>query len=97
MKFISLAAGGEGADYDMVCYISKDDRNHRGANWIGGWHWSCRSLFVHVECYVFDCGEFSDEVLTTIGQAFVLAQVGELFQPGGVICGVVCCQLGAAL
>eukprot|EP00730_Choanoeca_flexa_P019960 TRINITY_DN9757_c0_g1_i2.p1 TRINITY_DN9757_c0_g1~~TRINITY_DN9757_c0_g1_i2.p1 ORF type:complete len:414 (+),score=88.59 TRINITY_DN9757_c0_g1_i2:63-1244(+) len=55
MKFISLAAGGEGADYDMVCYIAKDERNHR-------------------ECFVFDCGEFSDEVLTTIGQAFVLAQ-----------------------
>jgi hypothetical protein len=32
MKFISLAAGGEGADYDMVCYIAKDARNHRGTD-----------------------------------------------------------------
>jgi len=25
------------------------------------------------ECHVFDCGDFADEVLTTLGQAFVLA------------------------
>ena len=25
------------------------------------------------ECHVFDCGDFADEVLATLGQAFVLA------------------------
>lgn len=26
------------------------------------------------ECYIFDCGKYSDDVLTTLGQAFLLAQ-----------------------
>lgn len=55
MRNISLAAGGEMRDYDLVSYVAKDDIGKR-------------------ECYVFDCGPSSDEVLTTIGQAFNLAQ-----------------------
>ena len=55
MNTISMAAGGEGAHYDLISYIAKDDTGHR-------------------QSYVFDCGLDSDQVLTTMGQAFVLAQ-----------------------
>lgn len=55
MKTVSLAAGGELRDYDLVAYVAKDSVGNR-------------------ECYVFDCGGLADEVLTTMGQAFVLAQ-----------------------
>ena len=33
------------------------------------------TLRCFIECFVFDCGPLVDEVLSTIGQAFVLAQV----------------------
>eukprot|EP00048_Salpingoeca_helianthica_P022414 m.18060 g.18060 ORF g.18060 m.18060 type:complete len:320 (-) comp7291_c0_seq1:33-992(-) len=55
MRTVSLAAGGEMRDYELVAYIAKDGTGVR-------------------ECHVFDCGPHCDEVLTTIGQAFVLAQ-----------------------
>lgn len=58
MRLISLAAGGENEDYDMVSYVAKDKET------------GLRHL------HVFDCGELSDSVLATIGQAFTLAQVG---------------------
>ncbi|EGD83236.1 hypothetical protein PTSG_03868 [Salpingoeca rosetta] len=54
MRFISLAAGGEDDDYELICYVGKNDVGLR-------------------ECFVFDCGQLSDEVLETFGQAFVLA------------------------
>jgi hypothetical protein len=53
---ISLAAGGENEDYDMIAYIAKDDYDFR-------------------QCFVFDCGFISDDVLATFGQSFNLAQV----------------------
>lgn len=56
MKVISMAAGGEDDDFDLIAYIAKDretDERH---------------------AHVFNCGDLSDQVLTTIGQAFTLAQ-----------------------
>eukprot|EP00049_Salpingoeca_infusionum_P017972 m.355225 g.355225 ORF g.355225 m.355225 type:complete len:476 (-) comp17199_c0_seq1:289-1716(-) len=55
MGYISLAAGGEAEDYELVCYVAKNEAGHR-------------------ECHVFDCGQLSDEVLQTMGQAFTLAK-----------------------
>lgn len=56
MRLISMAAGGENEDFDMIAYVAKD-----------------RDTDVR-HTHVFDCGESSDEVLATIGQAFNLAQ-----------------------
>eukprot|EP00056_Hartaetosiga_gracilis_P019657 m.15354 g.15354 ORF g.15354 m.15354 type:complete len:356 (-) comp7839_c0_seq1:32-1099(-) len=62
MRLISLAAGGENEDFDLVCYIAKNEFGLR-------------------ECYVFDCGSHSQEVLETMGQAFSIVNGQEQPKP----------------
>ena len=80
MKTVSLSSGGELRDYDLVAYVAKDASGSRGASLDHLFQEEMCIMFRRShpqECHVFDCGSLSDEVLTTLGQAFVLAQVAE--------------------
>jgi hypothetical protein len=77
MKYVSMATGGEDDDYCMVAYIGKTRGGARCEGvlaGVGGKDQISPPPPSPKACHVFNCGEYSDEVLETMGQAFMLSQ-----------------------